>query len=121
MPSIPSLPPTPRITPGTFVRLRRTALGLTLEHVAMMLETTPGVSTQRRAEWLRAIEQDVLPISLPTAWALHDVIGLDLRGLSYWMAIAEGVKPEQIDAAIAAVRAGTSVVEVDIIGSGHAG
>ncbi len=91
----------PRISPGTFVRLRREALGLTLENVATMLDSTPCVSTQRRAEWLGAIENDVLPISLPTAYALHDVIGIDMRILSYWMAIAEGAKPSLVETLLA--------------------
>ena len=78
-----------RITPGTCVRLRREALGLSRENVALMLETTPAVSTQRRVEWLAALENDAVEISLPTAWALQEVIGLDLRTLSYWMAVAQ--------------------------------
>ena len=102
-----SLPALPRISPGTFVRLQRQARRLSLETVAMMIETSPDVSTQRRVEWLAAIENDAAPISLPVAWALHDTIGLDLRTLSYWMAIAEGIRP-------------TLIVTGCDLGSGHA-
>lgn len=87
-----------QITPGTFVRLRRQALGLGLQDVALMLDTAPAVSTQRRVEWLAAIEADLMPISLRTAIALHDAIRLDLRLLSYWMEVAEGATPSLFDA-----------------------
>lgn len=89
-------PIAPRISPGTFIRLQRQARRLTVEDVALLIATSPGVAAPRRAEWLRAIEADCAPISLPTAWALHDAIGLDLRALSYWMAIAEGARPAPV-------------------------
>ena len=80
----------PAISPGTFVRLRREALALTFADVAARITTVPDVSVWRRVQWLKAIEQDDAPISVQTAVALHDAIGLDLRMLSYWMAVAEG-------------------------------
>ena len=101
MPNTPQPMPKPRITPGTFVRLRRQALGLSIENLATMLDSVPGVSTQRRVEWLAAIENDVLPITVPTAWALHRAISLDLGVLSYWMEIAEGAAPSLVDALLA--------------------
>lgn len=97
MPPAPQPVPAPRISPGTYVRFRREALHLSLEDVALMLETTPGVSAQRRAEWLAMIEADVAPISLPTALALHDTIRVDLRVLAYWMALAEGARPSLVE------------------------
>ena len=103
----------PTITPGTFVRMRREALGLTREQVALMLETEPCVSNWRRAEWLAAIEADLAPISLGTALALHDTIALNLRVLAYWMAIAEGARPSLVDVLLA------EGVELPI-GAGHA-
>ena len=83
----------PSITPGTYIRLRREAAGLTIEDVAMMIESYPQVGVQRRIEGLTMIEADVEPISPSTAMVLHEVIGVDLRILAYWMAIAEGATP----------------------------
>jgi len=83
----------PAISPGNYVRLRREALGLSVNDLALMLETVPGVSAHRRAEWLTMIESDVEEISVCFALALHDTIAIDLQILSCWMAIAEGAKP----------------------------
>ena len=87
----------PSISPGTYVRLRREALGLSLEDLALMLETVPGVSAHRRVQWLTMIESGAEEISVCVALALHDAIALDLRMLAYWMAIAEGAKPSLVD------------------------
>lgn len=83
----------PVVTPGAFVRQYREARHLTLEQVALMLETVPRVSARSRAEWLGLIEADEAPISLPTAIALHDAIGVDLRALGLWMAEHQGDTP----------------------------
>lgn len=83
----------PSITPGTYIRLRREAAGLTIEDVAMMIDSFPQVSVQRRIEGLTMIEADVEPISPSTALVLHELIDVDLRILAYWMAIAEGATP----------------------------
>lgn len=87
----------PKLTPGTFVRLRREALGLSREDVALMLDSVPAVSSRRLVEWLELIESDAAEISVCVAIALHDAIALDLRMLAYWMAIAEGAKPSLLD------------------------
>ena len=80
------------VSPGTYIRLRREELGLTAEQVALKLETDPDVCTQRRAAWLTNIEADAEAISDRTAFVLHDTIGVDLRVLAHWMAIAEAGK-----------------------------
>ncbi len=87
----------PRITPGTYVRLRREALKLSIEDLALMLETEPCVSHRRRVEWLTMLEADAEEITLPIALVLHDAIAIDLRMLAYWMAIAEGATPSLIE------------------------
>lgn len=97
MPLEPQPVPAPRISPGRYVRFRREALRLSLEDIALMLETTPGVSVQRRAEWLAMIEADIAPISVPTAVALYDTIRVDLRVLAYWMELAEGARPSLVE------------------------
>lgn len=86
----------PSITPGTYIRLCRENAGLTIENVAMMIESFPEVSVQRRIEGLTMIEADVEPISPSTAMVLHEVIAVDLRMLAYWMAIAEGATPSLV-------------------------
>ena len=86
----------PSITPGTYIRLRRKKIGLTIENVAMMIESDPPVSVSRRTEGLTMIEADIEEISPSTAMVLHDVIGIDLRILAYWMAIAEGATPSLV-------------------------
>ncbi len=94
-----TIPPivVPTISPGAFVRIRREAVGLSLEDLALMLETVPGVSARRRVEWLAMIESGAAEISLCVALVLHDTIALDLRMLAYWMAIAEGARPSLVD------------------------
>ena len=87
---------TPSITPGTYIWLCREHAGLTIENVALMIESFPGVSAQRRIEGLTMIEADVEPISPSIAMVLHEVIGVDLRILAYWMAIAEGATPSLV-------------------------
>lgn len=77
------------ISPGTYIRLTRESLGLTVEQVALKLETDPDVCARRRAAWLTDIEADVESISDRTALVLHDVIDIDLRVLAHWIAIAE--------------------------------
>ncbi len=86
----------PSITPGTYIRQRREEAGLTIENVAMMIESDPPVSVSRRIEGLTMIEADVEEISASTAMVLRDVIGIDLRVLAYWIAIAEGAKPASV-------------------------
>jgi transcriptional regulator with XRE-family HTH domain len=92
----------PTISPGTYVRIRRQALCLSLEDVALLLGSVPTIPALRRVEWLASIEADVTPLSLPTIIALHDAIRIDLRVLAYWMAVAEGARPSLVDVMFAA-------------------
>jgi len=77
------------MSPGTYIRLTRENLGLTVEQVALQLETDPDVCARRRAAWLTDIEADAESILDRTALVLHDVIDIDLRVLAHWIAIAE--------------------------------
>jgi transcriptional regulator with XRE-family HTH domain len=92
----------PTISPGRYVQLRRKALHLSLEDVALLLGSTPAVPTIRRVEWLASIEADVTPLSLPTIIALHDTIKIDLRVLAYWMQVAAGARPSLVDVLLGA-------------------
>jgi hypothetical protein len=49
-------------SPGTYLRLRREAAGLTIDDVAAIFGTVPGVPLSARADMLRSIEADVTPI-----------------------------------------------------------
>lgn len=92
----------PTISPGRYVQLRRKALGLSLEDVALLLGSTPAVPAIRRVEWLASIEADVTPLSLPTVVALHDKIGINVRVLSYWTEVAAGMRPSLVDVLLGA-------------------
>jgi len=60
-------------TPGHYIRSRRIAASMTVEDLALCLETEPPLAMRRRAEWLAAIENDTLPVSPTTAAALRGV------------------------------------------------
>lgn len=44
------------MTPGTYLRLRREAAGMTTDAVAPFVITDPSVPTRTRAEWIESIE-----------------------------------------------------------------
>ncbi len=66
------------VSPGQFVRQHRLCAAMSHEDIALRIETLPPVSAARRAEWLRAIEADVLPVRTSTAVALHAIPELDI-------------------------------------------
>ncbi|APR53343.1 XRE family transcriptional regulator [Sphingomonas koreensis] len=49
-------------SPGTYLRMRREAQGLSLDDVAGLFHTQPPVSLASRADLLRSIEADLTPI-----------------------------------------------------------
>lgn len=49
-------------SPGTYLRLRREAAKLTIDDVAAIFGTVPGVPLSARAEMMRSIEADLTPI-----------------------------------------------------------
>lgn len=66
------------MTPGTYLRLRREAFGLTIEEVARMLNPAPYGLT-RVTEQLRELEADEpLARQLDLAEDLHDIFAFDL-------------------------------------------
>ncbi len=56
------------MTPGTYLRLRRQAAGLSIEDVAAMVRTSPRLGEVDVIAWLRRVEEDVAALS-------PDVIG----------------------------------------------
>lgn len=65
------------ISPGTYLRLRREAAGLTVEDLALRFETIPHWSVRQRSDWVASIEADVAPVSPGTAVALRWFIRFD--------------------------------------------
>lgn len=65
------------MTPGTYLRLRREAAGLTRDDIALRTETTPPVSARSRAEWLARVEADIDPVTFGMAFALARWVRFD--------------------------------------------
>ena len=80
------------MTPGTYVRLRRTAARRSLLDVAVRLDTEPHVPAHDRVDWLAAIEADRLPVTERIAIALYEVLPIDLVTISRLQAHADGVR-----------------------------
>ncbi len=80
------------MSPGTYIRLRREAVDLTLDDVAGMLDTDPHVPARRRADWLAAIEADREQVTERVALALVVVLPVDFAVLSLLVANAAGAR-----------------------------
>ena len=65
------------MSPGTYLRKRREAADLSVDDVAAMLPTEPRTAALSRAEWLRRIEADVVPIGNDVAAALRYAFAFD--------------------------------------------
>jgi hypothetical protein len=60
------------MTPGQYLRKRREASGRSIEDLTLALETVPAVSAAARAEWLRQIESDLVPVPDTLAAAIAE-------------------------------------------------
>lgn len=65
--------PRPAVTPGRYLRLRREADGLSIEDLALMIDTTVKVCARERGELLKLIEADVAAIGGDVVGALRDL------------------------------------------------
>jgi hypothetical protein len=73
------------VTPGAYIRGQRVAAGMSIDDVALCLETVPyRVAAHVRAEWLAAIEDGVVEVGISTAVALADIpaLAIDLDNLA---------------------------------------
>lgn len=61
------------MTPGRYIELRREAAGLSLEDLALRIETDVPVSARSRAELLGLMESDTAVISADVVTALRDL------------------------------------------------
>ncbi len=76
------------MTPGAYLKHRRTAHGLGIHDVAAALATEPRLAEHVRAEWLEKIEADIVPMSFDTIVALRRAFAFDLDILAQLAAIA---------------------------------
>lgn len=65
------------ITPGAYLQKRRRAAGMSLEDVAIMLDTSPAISNRARVDMLEEIEADLTPIDPGTVKALRFAFPFD--------------------------------------------
>lgn len=79
------------LTPGAYLKCRRTACGKSVPDVACAIETDPSVSEADRVEWLRSIEADVAPARWSTIVALRRLVRFDLLVLERLSLIHAGV------------------------------
>lgn len=66
------------MTPGTYLRLRRQADDLSIDDLALMIGSVPADKHIARAELIRTIEADILPVSLAMALVFAVAISIDL-------------------------------------------
>ncbi len=59
------------MTPGTYLRLRREAAGLTRDEVGLVTDTVPKLCARVRSEWIAAIEDGIAPVSIDVALAFQ--------------------------------------------------
>ncbi len=76
------------MTPGAYLKHRRTAAGLDLHDVAAALATEPKLAEHVRASWIERIEADIVPMSFSTIVALRRSFRFDLDVLAQLAAIA---------------------------------
>jgi hypothetical protein len=69
------------LTPGAYLKCRRTACGKSHADVACALETTPAMSQAERIEWLKMIEADVAAVRWSTIVALRQQFPFELSVL----------------------------------------
>lgn len=70
------------MTPGEYIRGVREARHVTLEDLALGLDSTPPISHRSRVDLLWAIEADFVPVSLSTAFALSALLSIDIERLA---------------------------------------
>lgn len=78
------------MTPGTYIKLRRTAAHLSIADVAAQIATEPRIAEHARAEWIELIEADAVPAAFSTIVALGRTFSFDIEVLAYLEAIAQG-------------------------------
>lgn len=75
------------ISPGTYLRKRREAAGLSSADVAAMIVTEPRLLEHDLIYWLDRIEADVVPTTFRTIACLHCCFSFDIEVLEALVAI----------------------------------
>ena len=70
------------LTPGAYLKHRRTAACLSIADVAARLSAAPRIAEHLRAEQLELIEADVQPATFGTIVALRKVFSFDIAVLA---------------------------------------
>lgn len=79
------------ITPGAYLKHRRTAAGLTPADIAARLHVEPyRFDVRARAEWIELIEADAQPMDVDLVVALREIYQFDLRVVLILSRIAQG-------------------------------
>ena len=65
------LPSAAPLTPGWYIRVRREAAGSPVEELALLLPMEPAVPALSRAEYIRAVEAGIQPVTIDLALALQ--------------------------------------------------
>lgn len=79
------------ISPGTYLRLRREAAGVSIETLALATDTVPfRVSARNRAELIGLMEQDLLVIDADMVSGLVELFAFDRQILVQLIAIYAG-------------------------------
>lgn len=69
------------MTPGTYLKLRRQAAGLSIEDVAAMVHTAPRLGEIDRCGWIARLESDVAALSPDVIATLSDAFRFSRRVL----------------------------------------
>lgn len=78
------------LTPGAYLKHRRTAAGLSVHDVAARLGTEPRLAQHVRVDWLRLIEADAHDANFATIVALRTIYDFDLGVLERLALIQSG-------------------------------
>lgn len=78
------------VPPGTYLARRRRARGLTIDTLALQLESEPTVSHASRMEAIAAIEAGISPVTTSYANAIHRAVRFDRAVLERLIDLATG-------------------------------
>lgn len=78
------------LTPGAYLKCRRTACGKSHQDVVDVIETDPAMSQAERVEWLKIIEADMVAVRWSTIVALRQQFPFDLAVLERLSLIQDG-------------------------------
>jgi len=77
-------------TPGTYLKMRRCAAGLSVADVAAKIATSPRLAEHVRVELIEMIEADEAPATFSTIVVLNNVFSFDLDVLATLARISFG-------------------------------